>query len=44
VRPELRITAPGIGVELDEVIAAAHPSRSPRPHLGFAPDGGQLDR
>jgi galactonate dehydratase len=34
---------PGIGVELVEEIAAAHPGRSPRPHLASAPDGSLLD-
>jgi galactonate dehydratase len=36
-------TRPGIGVELVEDVAAAHPGRSPRPHLEFAPDGALLD-
>lgn len=36
-------TRPGIGVELVEEIAAAHPGGSPRPHLAFAPDGALLD-
>ena len=36
-------TRPGIGVELIEKAASAHPGRSPRPHLRFAPDGGLLD-
>jgi galactonate dehydratase len=36
-------TRPGIGVELIEEVAAAHPGRSPRPHLAFAPDGSLLD-
>lgn len=36
-------TAPGIGVELVEEVAAAHPGRSPNPHLIAAPDGGLLD-
>jgi galactonate dehydratase len=34
---------PGIGVELLEEVAAAHPGRSPRPHLELAPDGALLD-
>jgi galactonate dehydratase len=36
-------TRPGIGVEIDDAVAAAHPGRSPSPHLVFAPDGGLLD-
>lgn len=36
-------TRPGIGVELVEEVAAAHPGRSPRPHLRFGPDGALLD-
>ena len=36
-------TRPGIGVELVEEVAAAHPGGSPRPHLAFAPDGSLLD-
>jgi galactonate dehydratase len=36
-------TRRGIGLELDEEVAAAHPGGSPRPHLAFAPDGGLLD-
>jgi galactonate dehydratase len=36
-------TRPGIGVELVEDVAAAHPGASPRPHLVFAPDGSLLD-
>lgn len=36
-------TRPGIGVELVEEVAAAHPGRSPRPHLEHAPDGSLLD-
>jgi galactonate dehydratase len=36
-------TRPGIGVELVEEAASAHPGRSPRPHLRFGPDGGLLD-
>jgi galactonate dehydratase len=36
-------TRPGIGVELLEEVAAAHPGGSPRPHVAFAPDGGLLD-
>jgi galactonate dehydratase len=36
-------TGPGIGVGIDDAVAAAHPGRSPRPHLVFAPDGGLLD-
>jgi galactonate dehydratase len=34
---------PGIGVDLVEEVAAAHPGNSPRPHLRYAPDGGLLD-
>jgi galactonate dehydratase len=34
---------PGIGAELVEAVADAHPRRSPRAHLAFAPDGGLLD-
>jgi galactonate dehydratase len=33
----------GIGVELIEDAASAHPGRSPAPHLTFGPDGGLLD-
>jgi galactonate dehydratase len=36
-------TRPGIGVELVEEVAAAHPGKSPRPHLVSAPDGALLD-
>lgn len=36
-------TRPGIGVELVEEVAAAHPGHSPPPHLRFAPDGVLLD-
>lgn len=36
-------TRPGIGVELIEEVAAAHPGRSPAPHLVFGPDGSLLD-
>jgi galactonate dehydratase len=36
-------TRPGIGVELIEDVAAAHPGRSPSPHLRHAPDGSLLD-
>jgi galactonate dehydratase len=36
-------TRPGIGVELVEEVAAAHPGRSPAPHLHSAPDGSFLD-
>jgi galactonate dehydratase len=36
-------TGPGIGVDLIEEIAAAHPGGSPAPHLAFAPDGSLLD-
>jgi galactonate dehydratase len=36
-------TRPGIGVELVEEVAVAHPGRSPRPHLVSAPDGSLLD-
>lgn len=36
-------TRPGIGVELVEEVAAAHPGRSPAPHLVFGPDGSLLD-
>jgi galactonate dehydratase len=35
-------TRPGIGVELVEEVAAAHPGRSPAPHLHAAPDGSFL--
>ena len=34
---------PGIGVELVESVASAHPGRSPAPHLHRAPDGSILD-
>ena len=36
-------TAPGIGVELIEEVANAHPGASPPPHLPIAPDGTLLD-
>jgi galactonate dehydratase len=36
-------TRPGIGVEVVEAVAAAHPGGTPRPHLAVAPDGGILD-
>jgi galactonate dehydratase len=36
-------TRPGIGVELLEEVAAAHPGGSPRPHTPLAPDGSTLD-
>ena len=36
-------TRPGIGLELVEKVAAAHPGRSPPPHLVAAPDGSLLD-
>jgi galactonate dehydratase len=36
-------TRPGIGVELVEKVAAAHPGRSPSPHVHAAPDGSFLD-
>ncbi|MGH2630065.1 MAG: galactonate dehydratase [Actinomycetota bacterium] len=36
-------TRPGIGVELLEEVAAAHPGTSPPPHLEAAPDGSFLD-
>jgi galactonate dehydratase len=36
-------TRPGIGVELVEEVAAAHPGKSPPPHLHAAPDGSFLD-
>ena len=36
-------TRPGIGVELVEKVAAAHPGRSPAPHVHAAPDGSFLD-
>lgn len=36
-------TRPGIGVELIEEVAAAHPGRAPGPHLVDAPDGSLLD-
>jgi galactonate dehydratase len=38
-----RPTRPGIGVDLLEEVAAAHPGGSPRPHLVHAPDGTLLD-
>jgi galactonate dehydratase len=34
---------PGIGIELVEEVAAAHPGGSPAPHLEHAPDGSLLD-
>jgi galactonate dehydratase len=40
VRPPTR---PGIGIELVEKVAAAHPGTSPPPHLAAAPDGSLLD-
>jgi galactonate dehydratase len=36
-------TKPGIGVELIERVASAHPGTSPPPHLALAPDGAILD-
>jgi galactonate dehydratase len=36
-------TRPGIGVELIEEVAAAHPGGSPRPHTPVGPDGSTLD-
>lgn len=36
-------TRPGIGVELVEEVAAAHPGASPPPHQHSAPDGSVLD-
>ena len=36
-------TRPGIGLELVEKVAEAHPGRSPAPHLHAAPDGSMLD-
>jgi galactonate dehydratase len=36
-------TRPGIGVELIEEVAAAHPGRSHAPHLELGPDGALLD-
>jgi galactonate dehydratase len=36
-------TRPGIGIELVEEIAAAHPGGSQPPHRRFAPDGSLLD-
>jgi galactonate dehydratase len=36
-------TRPGIGLELIEKVAAAHPGTSPSPHLATAPDGSLLD-
>jgi galactonate dehydratase len=36
-------TRPGIGLELVEKVAAAHPGKSPPPHLVAAPDGSFLD-
>lgn len=36
-------TRPGIGVDLIEEAAAAHPGGSPRPHTPVAPDGSTLD-
>jgi L-alanine-DL-glutamate epimerase-like enolase superfamily enzyme len=40
VRPPTR---PGIGLELVEQAAAAHPGTSPPPHLATATDGSLLD-
>ena len=34
---------PGIGIELVEEVAAAHPGKSPPPHLAVGPDGSLLD-
>jgi galactonate dehydratase len=36
-------TRPGIGLELVEEVAAAHPGAAPPPHLHSAPDGSFLD-
>jgi L-alanine-DL-glutamate epimerase-like enolase superfamily enzyme len=36
-------TAPGIGVELVDAVAEAHPGASPSPHRVDAPDGALLD-
>ena len=36
-------TRPGIGLEVVEEVAAAHPGVSPPPHLHAAPDGSFLD-
>ena len=36
-------TRPGIGVEVVEEVAAAHPGGAPGPHLLHAPDGSLLD-
>lgn len=36
-------TRPGIGLEVVEAVAAAHPGGSPRPHRAAAPDGSLLD-
>jgi galactonate dehydratase len=36
-------TRPGIGVELVEEVVAAHPGRSPAPHVQAAPDGSFVD-
>ena len=36
-------TRPGIGIEVVEAVAAAHPGRSPAPHVHHAPDGSLLD-
>ena len=36
-------TRSGIGVEVVEDVAAAHPGRSPAPHVHRAPDGSFLD-
>ena len=36
-------TRPGIGIDLVEDVAAAHPGTSPPPHLVFAPDGAVVD-
>jgi galactonate dehydratase len=36
-------TRPGIGVDVVEAVAAAHPGDGRRPHLRFAPDGALAD-
>ena len=36
-------TRPGIGLEVNEQVAAAHPGASPPPHLATAADGSLLD-
>jgi galactonate dehydratase len=36
-------TRPGIGLELVEKVAAAHPGKSPPPHVAAGPDGSLLD-